>query len=174
MNGEVQDFVEMCVNTYPEMRGRVLEVGSRDICGSARRWFTKDGQQLEPTERFPQYVGIDIVQGNLVDKIMNAHAMTFHSETFGVVVSTSSLEHDDAFWFTMFEINRVLTPGGYLILSVPGWRGCGPHCEHDYWRFMPEGVEKLLEMVGLIKVLLEYQDTGNDILCLARKPERME
>lgn len=170
MNGEVQDFVERCVNQYPEMSGRVLEVGSRDICGSARRWFTKDGQQKEPTERFPEYVGIDIVEGNLVDEILNAHQLNdrFGNESFDVVVSTSSLEHDEQFWLTMQQIEEVLTHGGWLLLSVPSWKGCPPHCEHDYWRFMPEGVRAMLKDFEIV----EFDDTTsiNDIMALARKP----
>ena len=169
MNGEVQDFVEKCVAKYP-MTGRVLEVGSRDICGSARRWFTKDGQQKEPTERFPEYIGIDIVEGALVDVILNAHALVaeFGKDSFNVAISTSSLEHDDAFWVTMWQIRKVLKHSGYLILSVPSWKGCPPHCEHDYWRFMPEGVRLLLQDFEI----LEFDDTTsiNDIMALARKP----
>lgn len=170
MNGEVQDFVERCVNQYPTIAGRVLEVGSRDICGSARRWFTKDGQQKEPTERFPEYVGIDIVEGALVDEIVNAHALVarFGAESFDVVISTSALEHDDAFWVTMWQIRKILRSGGYLILTVPSWKGCPPHCEHDYWRFMPEGVREMLDRFEI----LEFDDTTsiNDIMALARKP----
>lgn len=165
MNGEVQDFIEQMVAKYP-LRGKVLEVGSRDICGSARRWFTKDGQQKEPTERFPEYVGIDIVQGNLVDLLMNAHEMQFERGEFSVVISTSALEHDTDPFKTMSEIRRVLRYGGYLILTVPSWKGCPPHCEHDYWRFMPEGVRWLLRDFEV----LEFDDVTsiNDIMCLAR------
>jgi SAM-dependent methyltransferase len=167
MNGEVQDFVERCVNQYPSMAGRVLEVGSRDICGSARRWFTKDGQQKEPTARFPEYIGIDIVPGALVDVIMNAHELRFDSSSFDVVISTSALEHDDQPFTTLNEIQRVLKPSGYFILTVPSWKGCPPHCEHDYWRFMPEGVRLLLKDFEIV----EFDDTTsiNDIMTLARK-----
>lgn len=167
MIGEVQDFISMCVDKYP-MRGRVLEVGSRDICGSARRWFTKDGQQKEPTDRFPEYIGIDIVAGNLVDMILDAHDMGEHFgfESFDVVISTSALEHDTDPFETIRQIRNVLKRGGYFILSVPSWKGCPPHCEQDYWRFMPDGVRLLLKNGFQI---LEFDETtaANDTMVLA-------
>lgn len=170
MNGEVQDFIQKCVEKYP-MSGNVLEVGSRDICGSARRWFTKDGLQVEPTERFPSYIGIDIIPGNLVDEIMNAHELRiwFGENVFDIAISTSALEHDDQFWITIGQIWIVLKPGGWFILSVPSWKGEGPHCEHDYWRFMPEGVRLLLKDFEIV----EFDETSaaNDVMVLARKPQ---
>lgn len=171
MNGEVQDFIEHCVAKYP-MSGRVLEVGSRDICGSARRWFTKDGQQKEPTERFPEYIGVDRIAGDLVDEVLSGHDLhnRFGSESFDIVISTSALEHDEKFWLTLEQIWEVLVHGGWLILTVPSWRGEGPHDLHDYYRFMPEGVEALVKMVGLEIVELIDHAASNDVMLLARKP----
>lgn len=168
MNGEVQDFIEKCVRDHP-LSGRVIEVGSRDICGSARRWFTKDGAQIEPTERFPEYIGIDIVPGALVDMIVDAHHLyaRFGGESFDVAISTSALEHDSAFWSTLWNIQMVLVRGGWFILTVPSWKGCPPHCEHDYWRFMPEGVRLLLEDFEIVE--FDDETSVNDIMVLARK-----
>lgn len=171
MNGEVQNFIERCVSQYP-VYGRVLEVGSLDICGSARRWFTKDGQQKEPTKRFPQYVGVDRVAGNLVDEVLSGHDLVhrFGNQSFDVVISTSALEHDEKFWVTLEQIGQVLVHGGWLILTVPSWRGEGPHDLHDYYRFMPEGVEVLIKMVGLDVVELIDHAPSNDVMVIARKP----
>ena len=35
------------------------------------------------------------------------------------------LEHDPLFWKTIIEINRVLAPGGTLIIGVPSFEGMG-------------------------------------------------
>lgn len=170
MNGEIQNFVERIVNQYP-MKGNVLEIGSLDICGSVRRWFTKDGDQKTPTERFPEYTGIDIVPGNLVDRVMDAHSllMGWKPGGFDIIITTSQLEHDTDPRCTMQAIEYALNPGGWLILTVPSWRGEGPHDLHDYWRFMKEGVELLVTQYGLTIIELIDHVPFNDILCLARK-----
>lgn len=170
MNGEVQNFIERIVNDYP-IHGRVLEIGSRDICGSARRWFTKDGQQKEPTDRFPEYIGIDQAKGNLVDIVMNAHRLTasFGYRSFDIVITTSQLEHDDDPFITLWEIQGVLKVGGYLILTVPSWRNEGPHDRVDYWRFMPDGVRVMVERPGLKIIELIDHEPSNDVMCLARR-----
>lgn len=172
MIGSVQDQIEKWINAYP-MSGDVLEIGSRDICGSPRRWFTKDGLQKEPTERFPSYVGIDLVEGNLVDRVMDSHALQFGAGSFDVVVCCETLEHDDAPWLTMIEVGRVLRPQGWVLLTVPSWLGCPPHCEPDYWRFMPGGVRLLLEHHAGCEVVELVDDTApggpNAIYALGRK-----
>jgi len=168
VNGDIQNFIERCVAQYP-MAGRVLDIGSRDICGSARRWFTKDGQQKEPTERFPEYIGIDIYHGNLVDIVMDAHDLTRGLGSFDVVISTSAMEHDSDPFKTMDGIAQVLRPGGYFIFTAPSWRGEVPHDQHDYWRFMVEGVELLFKRANIEILELIDHAPSNDVMAIGVK-----
>ena len=77
---------------------------------------------------------------------MDAHQLGFSEAEFDIVISTEMLEHDDAFWLSMKEMGRVLRPGGLLIITARG-NGFMPHgYPHDYWRFMPQSMEKLLTL----------------------------
>lgn len=185
MNGIVDKFIGRVVADYP-MRGRVLEIGSLDICGSARHWFVEQATEgdpgaypypgsmrwCKPTERFPEYIGIDHRDGNLVERVMEGSEIVdvFGIESFDVVISASAMEHDREFWITMQQIAEVLKPSGWLILTAPSWRGEPPHDQHDYWRFMSEGVQSLIYRNALNIVELLDSINSNDILCLAQKP----
>ena len=170
MNGEIQNWFETTLRNYPDIRGRVLEIGSLDICGSVRRWFTKDGDQKTPNERFPGYIGIDIVQGNGVDEVIPSHYIDSFVKlgSIDIVITTSQLEHDIDPFETVAMAYRILRPGGWLMLTVPSWRGEGPHDIHDYWRFMPEGVQLMVSEYFEIIELVDHAPS-NDVMCLARK-----
>jgi SAM-dependent methyltransferase len=45
--------------------------------------------------------------------------------TFRFVLSNSMLEHDGHFWLSLAEARRILAPGGYLVLGVPGFSRMG-------------------------------------------------
>ncbi len=56
----------------------------------------------------------------------NAHDLScFKDDTFELVISNSMLEHDRAFWRTISESYRVLAPGGWMIIGVPGFGAMG-------------------------------------------------
>lgn len=167
MNGGIQDFVRDMVAKYP-MGGMVLEVGSLDICGNPRRWFREHCPSGDGETRFPLYIGVDRTAGNNVDMVMNSHHLEFLDSYFDVVISIAAMEHDEKFWVSAQEMARVLKPGGWMIWSVPGWRGCGPHMEEDYWRFMDKGVKVLMEQVGLEVLELIDNPNENDIYALGR------
>ncbi len=81
------------------------------------------------------YLGMDISPGPGVDKVIaEPGKLLIPSEAFDLVVSTSCLEHDPAFWLTFAEMARVVSPAGFVYVSVPS---NGPYHGHpgDYWRF---------------------------------------
>lgn len=168
MNHATNDFVGAMVAKYP-MAGKVLEIGSRDFGGTHRHWFTagEEGTRYEtwsPTERFPEFIGIDLIAGNAVDKVMDCHDLRFDGEYFDVVLSTSQMEHDSDPFRSMAEISRVLKTGGYFIFTAPSYRNEGPHGEHDYWRFMPEGVQELFKRARLTILELVDNAESNDLM----------
>lgn len=113
-----------------------LEVGSLDVNGSVRSFFTGP------------YVGVDMRPGPGVDRVATADALPFNDGEFQVVVSTEMLEHDPAPWLSLAEMGRVLRRGGHLLLTTRG-NGFGEHNEpSDYWRFMPEARGRMLELAS--------------------------
>ena len=74
---------------------------------------------------------------------------------FDLVVCSATLEHDKHFWLSVREMQRVLKPGGLLIISVPGYvqnpeRDQGRathtyrvHYKFDYYRFSEQAVREV-------------------------------
>lgn len=139
MHESVMEYVEMAVARHDLAAGRTLEIGSLDFNGSVRPLFSGE------------YIGIDHLDGKGVDQVMTASALEFGDASFDVVVSTSMLEHDPAFWRTLPEVGRVLRKDGYFILTTVT-TGFPVHNEPDYWRFLPDTWPLLMEMAGCTMV----------------------
>ena len=139
MHKSVMQFVGEKVREYKLEDKKVLEVGSLDVNGTVRDFFSKE---------IGQYIGLDIRAGKGVDVVCNAHEMKFDDALFDVVLSTEMLEHDDMFWLSVMEMGRVLKPDGYLILTARG-NGFQQHAfPSDYYRFIPEAFQVLFKLAG--------------------------
>ena len=107
--------------------GAVLEIGSRNRSGIIRRDFVPQGVR---------YVGLDIVAGENVDIIGDAHSLSsyFPAGTFSVIFSMSTFEHLLMPWKVVVEMNHVLQlDGEVFVTSHQTW----PLHEEpwDFWRF---------------------------------------
>jgi SAM-dependent methyltransferase len=93
--------------------------------------------------------GVNTVVGNANDMAM------FEDESFDLVMSNATLEHDKYFWRSLAEMHRVLAPGGMLMIGVPGYvenpqRDHGKathtyrvHYRFDYYRFSEQVVREV-------------------------------
>jgi hypothetical protein len=70
---------------------KVLEIGSLDINGTVRDFFT-------PTE----YVGVDVAPGLGVDVVAQGEELTYPDNSFDVTVSVECFEHNPE-WFATFQ-----------------------------------------------------------------------
>lgn len=101
----------------------------------------------------------------------SGNAIPLESGTFQCIVSSSTLEHDSAFWKTVAEINRLLMPGGVFIVGVPIYMELptdmfnstftfalhGKRYNADFYRFSEQAVREVL--LGGMKLL------GETIVC---------
>jgi SAM-dependent methyltransferase len=89
----------------------VLEVGSRARSGNIYRSWLPDGSN---------YVGLDILPGENVDVVGDAHRLSAYltAESFDAVVSVSTMEHLAMPWVVVTEMNRVLRPGGLVYVGT--------------------------------------------------------
>ncbi|MBW4657538.1 MAG: class I SAM-dependent methyltransferase [Drouetiella hepatica Uher 2000/2452] len=124
---------------------RVLEIGSRNRSGNVRRSLL--GDRIE-------YVGMDIVAGENVDVIGDAHNLSglFPHGSFDAVFSISVFEHLLMPWKAAIEINHVLKPGGWVMIAT---HQTFPLHEvpWDFWRFSDQSWHGLFNSQTGFKIL---------------------
>ncbi len=139
-----------CEKSIPFINGRpaVLEVGSRDINGSARHVL----RHLASS-----YTGIDIVAGPGVDEVLDVAHLSERYEVapFDLVVSTEMLEHCVDWKNAIYQILKVLKQDGLLILTTrsPGFEL--HDYPVDYWRFTKKDMHNIFNGAG---TLLDIED----------------
>ncbi|MBF0609315.1 MAG: class I SAM-dependent methyltransferase [Candidatus Magnetobacterium sp. LHC-1] len=120
---EVEFIAEMSKLPAP----RILEIGSRKVVGSMPR-------QLISSKA--EFVGLDIMEGQGVDVVGDAHRLSelFEPDSFDGVYSAAVFEHIAMPWKVALEINRVLRRGGFAYI---GSHHTYPMHEMpwDFWRY---------------------------------------
>jgi predicted TPR repeat methyltransferase len=147
----------------------VLDLGGRDINGSARSAFTGG------------YTVLDIADGPGVDIV--ADAATWQPDMqWDVVVCAETFEHTGAWPAIVRTAHAALKPGGRLILTMAG-TGRPPHSGIDggwdlhpgehYANIHPERLRAVLERTGFVDVKVDQQVDPADVRAAARKPEEV-
>jgi SAM-dependent methyltransferase len=115
----------------------LVELGSR----------AADGQEADADLRgifgVAEHIGCDLQDGPGVDRIEDVHALSFADGSVGTVICLETLEHVADPIRAVEEMHRVLRPGGVLAISSLMFFPIHAH-PWDYWRFTPEGFERLL------------------------------
>jgi SAM-dependent methyltransferase len=107
---------------------RVLDLG----CGSTRY-----------SVYFPNRIGLDFQRRKGVDIVADAHNLPFERSSFSAVLTTEMLEHVKDPQRVVDEIQRILRPGGKVILTT---RFVFPihDAPFDFYRFTKYGLAHLL------------------------------
>jgi len=118
-----------------EGQGDFLEIGARARSGISRRDAVPDGWN---------YTGFDIIAGENVDVVGDAHQLSRHfDQKFDAVMALSVLEHILMPWKMIVELNRVMKPGGIgFFLTHQGWPV--HDAPWDFWRFSDQSWRALL------------------------------
>jgi SAM-dependent methyltransferase len=149
---------------------RVLEVGARDVNGSARVMF-----------ECCVVIGVDMLPGKYVDHVGALITLDcFEPASFGVVFSTEALEHDPDWDKTLWRMWELLKPGG-LFFFTAGTTGRPEHGttrsdnafgggeQPDYYRNITEGDIRGLGL-PLIEPQFLFNETHHDIYLRGIKP----
>jgi hypothetical protein len=124
---------------------KVLEIGSRNRSGNIRRSLL--GECVE-------YVGMDIIQGENVDIVGDAHDLSsiFPPNSFDAIFSMSVFEHLLMPWKVALELNKLLKPGGYAMITT---HHTFPLHEMpwDFWRFSDQSWHSLFNSATGFRVI---------------------
>jgi SAM-dependent methyltransferase len=125
------------VETFP-LPGPILEVGSCQVPGQ------EDLANLRELFAGRPFLGMDRRGGPGVDLVADVESLPLPNSSVGTVLALSTFEHVGRFWRGFAEIQRVLCPGGALLVACPFYFHIHAHPD-DYWRFTPAALELLLE-----------------------------
>jgi SAM-dependent methyltransferase len=140
----------------PKLKGKLMDFG----CGSKpyKNIFNVDS-----------YTGVDIKKSghnhlhSNVDVFYTGNKLPFESETFDSIFSSEVLEHLFQPDELLNELNRVLKPGGKLLITAPfAWNE--HEMPYDYARYSSAGIRHLLIKNGF--QIVEFTKTGNFIRVL--------
>jgi SAM-dependent methyltransferase len=104
------------------------------------------------TARAYTYVNLDIAPSGPCAVKGDAHDLPFPPGSFDLVISCDSLEHFHDPLTVLKEVERVLKPGGTLVIWVPFLH---PFHSTDYYRYTPLGIRYLLTTARLRPISLE-------------------
>jgi SAM-dependent methyltransferase len=150
MAGEVKAEIQARVHQARIEPARVLEVG-----GVAGPKSLLDCPEVALAEKVVLNLAPIKDQDGVTSVLGNANDMPFEDESFDLVMTISTLEHDKSFWLSLAEMKRVLRPGGMLVIGVPGYvrdperdRGRKTvtyrvHFAFDYYRFSEQAVAEV-------------------------------
>lgn len=155
----VRRFTEIFDVTEPILEIGALQVEGQEGYGDVRPFF-----------QGKSYLAVDMREGPGVDQVENFEQRTsFPDGHFGTILSLDTMEHVyDIFHFT-HEINRVLAPGGLLLLVSVMYYPIHAH-PYDYWRFTPETFRRLTAPIGEPLILTQGEaDFPHTVIAVVRK-----
>jgi SAM-dependent methyltransferase len=156
------DFVTRTLTRNEVAGKRVIEVGSRNVNGSARRFI----ESMHPAE----YVGVDIEAAPEVDVICDIEKLCekFDAESFDLVVTTEVLEHVRDWRLAVSNLKRMCRPGGVVIVTTRSYGFAYHGYPFDYWRYELSDMRSLFDDCAVEALETDTRDAG--VFMKARKP----
>ena len=147
-------FSKTYLGDFAQSELTILDFGSQSVDNSSMIY-----RKIFSTKTW-KYIGADIVPGFNVDLVItDPYSWTeIESNSIDLLVSGQTFEHIEYFWVTMFEIGRVLKPGGVAVLIAPS-SGFEHRYPVDCWRFYRDGFAALSKMINF-KLLESFTDWG--------------
>lgn len=100
----IKSVSENLAGSYTNLR--VLEIGSYDVNGSVRRYFSGS-----------DYVGVDLIEGPGVDIVCEGDKFDRPDEFFDIAISCECFEHNPNWAETFLNMVRMIKNGGVLIIT---------------------------------------------------------
>lgn len=157
MTPNILQFVTKSVFSLPRFQS-VLEVGSLDVNGSVRKVLQS---------RSVGYLGVDIVPGPGVDEVVqDVDDLLEREKRFDLIACCETLEHTLDPIRLVKSMKELLAPGGFLLLTTPGYNFPVHRFPIDTFRF-GEDCYRLVFFDGMDLLNLEVVKdcVGYDIIC---------
>lgn len=141
-HASVLDFVSDMTHEVPTLvnsEKRVIELGSRDINGSARRVLRRFKPEF--------YVGVDATSGRGVDVVCDVERVNrlYPKGFFHLVVATELLEHVYDWRRAIENMVYLCAPHGYILITTRS-EGFPLHdYPEDHWRFSLEDMSEIFK-----------------------------
>ena len=146
----IEAFLERC---SADIKGRVLEVADSFYTDRYGRQHVtrRDVLHVDPVHEPATFAGDLAVGDNLP------------SDTFDCFICTQTLQYIYPLEQAAATMQRILKPGGVLLLTVPGISQISPYDrEHwgEHWRFTTQSVQRLLQS-AFQDIDIDVQGHGN-------------
>ncbi len=109
--------------------------------------------------RTVRYVGVDILQTEMVDVVASGESLPFAANSFDVVIATQVFEYFSQPRTAAEQIHAVLKPGGRLLMSVASF--APRFVDDEKWRFTPSGLRSVLSSFAHVEILPEVSNVGS-------------
>jgi len=102
------DYIKYVKDKFPDYfhKKQVLEVGSLNINGTVRDFFTECN-----------YIGIDVAEGKDVDIVCEGQKFDAPTESFDVTISCECFEHNPEWVATFRNMYRIVRTAGLIIMT---------------------------------------------------------
>lgn len=154
-------------NPLYELTNHVRWVFATDIYGTGN--FTGHESDVQMLRNPDHYASCPYNRNRLVVQYMDARDLRFEADTFDIVFSLGSIEHFGGVEGTkkgLFEMQRVLKPGGLLMLTTECIVNEAEHLStRDFELFTPRTLSALLASAERLELVEELQfNVGNSTL----------
>lgn len=127
---------EIILHSLAFVKGDILDFGAGSM---------KYKKYLAP--RGTRYVAFDMVAGQNIDMVGDAHHPPFQDKSFDTIIMTQVLEHIAHPEIIFKELFRMLRSSGHCVITAPFL--IPYHADpHDYYRYTPEGLALLAKGAG--------------------------
>jgi SAM-dependent methyltransferase len=122
---------EVMKNSLPYIKGDLLDLGAGT--GKYKPIFLP---------ACSSYIGFDMFPGQNIDVVGDILDTKFDAGRFDAIVCTQVFEHIEKPWLATKEMNRLLKPGGVVVVTAPFLVSF--HADPtDYFRYTKEGLSSL-------------------------------
>lgn len=158
----INNFVDRCLSDFRlEPPFLDLGCGRRSIKPEIQRKYGEDALFIGIDHYLP--VGEDNDSNRLPNVIAQVEHLPLLNKCISTIFCLELLEHVPDVQEVLNEINYVLSPGGILLLSLPG-TGIPKHeklpFQRDYRRILPEQASNLLTTNGFTDIEIDTMELG--------------